>query len=106
DVETRHVDHLEGGVLLHLLKIGRPWISVDVALARLELCVARCGVGRDGEHEVVDQRLLAVKVLVRLVADDGILLIRDERERTGSDPRPSETFPSSFLTEASGIFLR
>ena len=45
-------------------KIGRARIAVDVAFARLQLGVARGRVGRDGEDEIVDQRLLAEIVRV------------------------------------------
>ena len=77
-----------------------------MALARFELGVARRGVGGDGEHEVVDQRLLAIKVLVRLVADDGILLIGDERERAGADRRLVELLGRSLLEQEVSVFLR
>ncbi len=97
---------LSDGILLHFFEVGRARIGVDVALAGLELGVAGGGVGRDGEDEIVDQRLLAVIVLVRLVADDRILLIGDERERTGADRRLVELFRRPLLEQEVGVFLR
>ena len=77
-----------------------------MAFASFELGVTRCWVGRDGEYEVIDQRLLAVIVLVRLVADDGILLIGDERERAGPDRRLVELLGRPLLEQEVGVFLR
>ena len=71
-----------------------------------ELGVAGGRVGGDGEDEVVDQRLFAVIVLVRLVADDGILLIGDERERAGADRRLVELLGRPLLEQEVGVFGR
>ena len=77
-----------------------------MAFAGFELGVARGRVGSDGEDEVVDQRLLAVIVLVRLIADDGILLIGDERERSGADRNLVELLGRPLLEQEVGVFLR
>ena len=77
-----------------------------MAFAGLQLGIAGGRVGSDGEDEVVDQRLLAVIVLVRLVADHRVLLVGDERERTGADRRLIELLGRSLFEQEVGVFLR
>ena len=59
--------------------IGRIGVRHDIAFAGLQLLRAHGGIGGDGEDQVVDRLLAAPVVRVGLVADDGILLVVDER---------------------------
>ncbi len=106
DVEAGHADHLERRILLHFGEIGRPGIGVDVAFARLQLGVARRCIGRDGEDEVVDERLFTKVVLVGLVADHRILLIGDKGKRARAHGRLVELLGRSLLEEEVGVFGR
>ena len=105
DVEAGLVDDFQRRVLLHLGDVGRPRIAVDVALARLELGVARRVVGGDGEDEIVDQRLLAkIMVGILLEADHRVLLIGDEIERAGADRNLVELLGRPLLQQEVGVF--
>ena len=93
-------------VLLHGLEVGRVRIRHHVAFALLELRPADRCVRSDGEHEVVDLRLAVPVLRERLVADDGVLLVLDEGERTGADRLLVDLLGRAGLQHGVGIFLR
>ena len=93
-------------VLLHGLEVGRVRIRHDMAFALLELRPADGCVRGDREDEVVDLRLAAPVFRERLVADDRVLLVLDERERAGADRLLVDLLRRAGLQHGVGIFLR
>ena len=77
-----------------------------MAFASLELGVADQGIGRDGEDQVVDRRLAAPVVRVRLVTDDRVLLVLHELEGTGADGLQVHLLGRARLCHLVGVLRR
>jgi hypothetical protein len=56
-----------------------------VAFASLELLRADCRIGRDCENQIVDLWLITPIILVSLEANNSVLLVGYELERTSAD---------------------
>ncbi len=103
-VEASLIRHLQVFVGLEWLKVGRTWVSGDLAFVFLELLHAHRGVGGDGEDQVVDLDVFRLPiVLVAGVTNIGVFLVALEHKRTGADRLLVDQFRLAFLEQLGGV---